>query len=151
MKNKPNDASQKDLIDHSLRPSKLLLMLEGRAIYDLATMLPMWGLKRFLPPGDNHPVLVLPGFLASSKSTKPLRQYLADLGYRAHRWKLGNNKGYSPDLHDGMRDRITELVDRYDEKVSLVGWSLGGVYARELAREMPEKIRQVVTMGSPFR
>jgi pimeloyl-ACP methyl ester carboxylesterase len=114
-------------------------------------MVPMLGLKKFLPQGDNHPVLVFPGFLASSRSTRPLRQYLADLGYRAHRWKLGYNMGYSYKLHYGMRDRVTELVERYGDKISLVGWSLGGVYARELAREMPDIVRQVITMGSPFR
>lgn len=142
---------QKDLIDHSHRPSKLLLLAEGRAVYDAAAMIPMLGLKKLLPQGDNHPVLVFPGFLASSRSTKPLRQYLADLGYRAHRWKLGYNMGYSYKLHYGMRDRVTELVERYGDKISLVGWSLGGVYARELAREMPDIVRQVITMGSPFR
>jgi len=143
--------SQEDLIDHSHRPSKLLLMLEGRAVYDAAAMIPMLGLKKLLPQGDNHPVLVFPGFLASSRSTRPLRQYLADLGYRAHRWKFGYNMGYSYKLHYGMRDRVTELVERYGEKISLVGWSLGGVYARELAREMPDIVRQVISMGSPFR
>jgi pimeloyl-ACP methyl ester carboxylesterase len=127
------------------------MLLESRVIYDVAGMLPLLGAKRFFPQGDDHPVLVLPGFLASSRSTQPLRQFLADLGYRAHRWKLGNNMGYSYRLHDGMRSRIEELVDRYGEKISLVGWSLGGVYARELAREMPDIVRQVVTMGSPFR
>jgi len=142
---------EKDLIDHSHRPSKLLLMAEGRAVYDVAAMIPMLALKKFLPQGDNHPVLVFPGFLASSRSTRPLRQYVADLGYRAHRWKLGYNMGYSYKLHYGMRDRVTQLVERYGEKISLVGWSLGGVYARELAREMPDIVRQVVTMGSPFR
>jgi pimeloyl-ACP methyl ester carboxylesterase len=140
-----------DLIDHSHRPSKLLMLLESRAIYDAAAMVPMFRLQKFLPQGDNHPVLVLPGFLASSRSTRPLRQYLADLGYRAHRWKLGYNMGYSFKLHYGMRDRVTELVERYGEKISLVGWSLGGIYARELAREMPDIVRQVVSMGSPFR
>ena len=143
--------NEEDLIDHSHRPSKLLLMAEGRAVYDAAAMIPMLALKKFLPQGDNHPVLVFPGFLASSRSTRPLRQFLADLGYRAHRWKLGYNMGYSYKLHYGMRDRVTELVERYGEKISLVGWSLGGVYARELAREMPDIVRQVVTMGSPFR
>jgi len=114
-------------------------------------MIPMLGLKKCLPQGDNHPVLVFPGFLASSRSTKPLRNYLAGLGYRSHRWKLGSNMGYSQELHDAMRDRVVELVERYDEKISLVGWSLGGVYARELAREMPDIVRQVITLGSPFR
>jgi len=144
-------AEQEDLIDHSPRPSKLLFTLEGRAVYAAAAMVPLQGLQRFLPQGDNHPVLVLPGFLSSSRATRPLRQYLADLGYRSHRWKLGYNMGYSYKLHYGMRDRVTELVERYGEKISLVGWSLGGVYARELAREMPDIVRQVITMGSPFR
>ena len=140
-----------DLIDHSHRPSKLLMLLESRAIYDAAAMVPMFRLQRFLPKGGGHPVLVLPGFLASSRSTRPLRQYVADLGYKAHRWKLGYNMGYSFKLHYGMRERVSELADRYGEKVSLVGWSLGGVYARELAREMPDIVRQVISMGSPFR
>lgn len=126
-------------------------MAEGRAVYDAIGMLPILALKKYLPQGDNHPVLVFPGFLASSRSTRPLRQFLADIGYRSHRWKLGYNMGYSFKLHYGMRDRVTELVERYGEKISLVGWSLGGVYARELAREMPDIVRQVVTMGSPFR
>jgi pimeloyl-ACP methyl ester carboxylesterase len=139
------------LIDHSHKPSRLLFLLESRVIYDAAGMVPMFALKRFLPRGDGHPVLVLPGFLSSSGTTRPLRKYLADLGYRSHRWKLGYNTGYSAKLHDGMRDRVKELADRYEAKVSLVGWSLGGVYARELAREMPDIVRQVVSMGSPFR
>ena len=127
------------------------MLLESRVIYDVAGMLPMLALRRYLPTGDNHPVLVLPGFLASSRSTRPLRQYLSDLGYRAHRWKLGSNMGYSHGLHDRMRARIDELADRYDMKVSLIGWSLGGIYARELARENPAVVRQVISMGSPFR
>jgi len=127
------------------------MLLESRVVYDAAGMVPLLGVKRFFPQGDNHPVLVLPGFLASSRSTRPLRQFLADLGYRAHRWKLGSNMGYSYRLHDGMRNRVRELVDRYGEKISLVGWSLGGIYARELAREMPDIVRQVISMGSPFR
>ena len=133
------------------KPSRLLMLLESRVVYDAAGMVPLWGAKSFFPKGDGHPVLVLPGFLASSRSTRPLRQFLADLGYRAHRWKLGRNMGYGHALHDGMRDRTRELEVRYGRKVSLVGWSLGGVYARELAREMPDIVRQVISMGSPFR
>lgn len=140
-----------DPIDHSHRPSRLLLWLEGRAVYDAAGMLPLLALQQFLPRSDGHPVLVLPGFLASSGSTRPLRAFLRRLGYRAHRWKLGYNRGYSLRLHYGMRDRVSELAGRYGRRVSLVGWSLGGVYARELARELPQIVRQVITLGSPFR
>ena len=144
-------ATQPGRVNGELRPSRLLLMLEVRAISDALSMLPMFPLKRFLPHGDNHPVLVLPGFLASSYSTRPLRKFIQELGYRAHRWKLGQNMGYSQNLHDGMRKRVRELVNRYDSKISLIGWSLGGIYARELAREMPDIVRQVISMGSPFR
>jgi len=139
------------LVDHSHRPSPLLFLLEGRAVYDAASMIPMLALQRYLPRGDGHPVLVLPGFLASSGTTQPLRRFLANLGYKSHRWKLGYNTGYSLRVHDGMRHRLSELAERYGQKVSLIGWSLGGVYARELAREMPEIVRQVISMGSPFR
>ena len=139
------------MIDHSHRPSNLLFWLESRAVYDFAGMIPMFPLKGFLPQGDDHPVLVLPGFLASSRTTQPLRKYIAELGYRSHRWKLGFNTGYSESLHQAMRDRVLELQDRYGKKVSLIGWSLGGVYARELARELSSSVRQVITLGSPFR
>ncbi len=133
------------------RPSRLLLLMEGRALADAFGMVPMFVLRRHLPQGDGHPVLVLPGFLASSKSTVPLRRLLGELGYAAHRWKLGYNTGYSRELHDGMRARVLELHQRYQRRVSLVGWSLGGVFVRELARETPEAVRLVITMGSPFR
>ena len=139
------------MIDRTHRPSALLFLLESRAVYDAAGMIPMFAMQRYLPRGDGHPVLVLPGFLASSGTTQPLRRLLANLGYKSHRWKLGYNTGYSRRVHDGMRHRLVELAERYGEKVSLIGWSLGGVYARELAREMPQIVRQVISMGSPFR
>ena len=131
-------------------PSKLLFMLESRALADAAGMLPVMALQRFLPAGDGHPVLVLPGFLTSSRSTYLLRRFLTRLGYAGHRWKLGTNLGYSPELHQLMSDRVLELSQRYGTKVSLIGWSLGGVFARELARELPHAVRLVITMGSPF-
>jgi len=133
------------------RPSPLLFWLEGRAIYDAAGMIPMFAMQSLLPKGDGHPVLVLPGFMAGARTTQPLRSLLRQMGYKAHCWKLGYNSGYSHRLHQGLRDRVKELADRYARKVSLVGWSLGGVYAREIAREMPEHVRLVVSMGSPFR
>jgi len=143
--------SQAAPIDRSHRPSRLLLWMEGRAVYDAMGLLPLLSAQRFLPAGDGHPVLVLPGFLAGAPSTAPLRAFLRNLGYRAHCWKLGYNMGYSRSVHDQMRDRVAQLADRYGRKLSLIGWSLGGVYARELARERPDLVRFVVSMGSPFR
>ncbi|MEM9532168.1 MAG: alpha/beta hydrolase [Pseudomonadota bacterium] len=132
-------------------PSLLLLALESRVALDAASMAPMFALRRLLPRGDRHPVLFLPGFLTSSRATWPLRRYFAGLNYASHRWKLGTNLGYNDEMRERIADRILNLQRRYDSKVSLVGWSLGGIYARELARDLPDSVRQVITMGSPFR
>ena len=94
---------------------------------------------------------MLPGFLASGRSTFPLRHLLKRVGYAGHRWKLGRNLGpLRVELRQVMA-RMHELRQRYDKKVSLIGWSLGGVYARELSWMAPDDVRQVITLGSPFR
>jgi pimeloyl-ACP methyl ester carboxylesterase len=98
-------------------------------------------------------VLVLPGFMASDNSTRTLRWYLRDLGYRAHAWRLGVNVGPTDRILDGMQRRIHSLAaDARTEgrPISIIGWSLGGVYARIMAREHPDAVRQVITLGSPF-
>ncbi|MGL4744332.1 MAG: esterase/lipase family protein [Dermatophilaceae bacterium] len=103
------------------------------------------------PPGDGHPVLVLPGFLAGPESTVVLRQHLRKLGYRTHDWRHGRNLGLREGMPERLRELLLELHDRYGRRVSLVGWSAGGVYAREMARALPEQTRCVITLGSPFR
>ncbi len=103
------------------------------------------------PPGDGHPVIVLPGFLAGPESTVVLRGHLRRLGYRAHDWRQGRNLGASPDLAARLEDLLLEIHDRYGRSVSLVGWSAGGIYAREMARTLPDYTRSVITLGSPFR
>jgi pimeloyl-ACP methyl ester carboxylesterase len=104
-----------------------------------------------VPKGDGHPVLVMPGFLASDLSTLPLRRLLGRLGYDAHGWALGRNVGPTKAVVDGLTRAVQEVGQRSDTgTVSLVGWSLGGVYGRELARRFPERVRQVITLGSPF-
>ena len=106
---------------------------------------------RTLPSGDGHPVMVLPGLVASDRSTRPLRTFLRNRGYGAHGWELGRNLGVRPGLEDQQLARLRELRRRYGRKVSLIGWSLGGVYARELAKRAPEEVRLVITLGSPFK
>jgi pimeloyl-ACP methyl ester carboxylesterase len=103
------------------------------------------------PSGDGHAVLVLPGFLADDHSTFGLRRLLRDLSYAPHGWKLGRNVGPTKEIVAGMRRRLDTLVDEHGARVSVIGWSLGGVYARELARDVPDQIRQVISLGSPFR
>jgi pimeloyl-ACP methyl ester carboxylesterase len=133
------------------RPSARLLPLEARALFELAALLPAYPFLRRAPAGDGHPVLVFPGFMASDFSTRALRAFLRDKGYRAHGWKLGRNLGPSEDRIAAMVARLQEVHGRYGRRVSLIGWSLGGIYARELARGMPDLVRQVITMASPFR
>jgi pimeloyl-ACP methyl ester carboxylesterase len=131
-------------------PSTFLLLLEGRAFGEYAALMLSWPFLRRLPRGDGHPVLVLPGFMASDLSTRPLRRVLKRLGYDAHGWGLGRNTGASEAARVGMRARLDTLFDGARSKVSLIGWSLGGVYARELARAAPGKVRRVITLGSPI-
>jgi pimeloyl-ACP methyl ester carboxylesterase len=132
-------------------PPRHLLFLEGRALLELAATLSAYPFLRRAPRGDGHPVLVFPGFMASDFSTRALRRFLGDLGYAVHGWKLGRNLGPSPELASHMVARLEDIRRRYGRGVSLVGWSLGGIYARELARRFADDVRQVITLASPFR
>lgn len=133
------------------RPSLGLLLLEGRALLELGAMVAAYPALRRAPRGDGHPVLILPGFMADDFSTRALRRFLRDHGYTAHGWKLGRNTGPNPALVTRLVARFQELQRRYDRSLSLIGWSLGGIYARELGRAFPSHVRQVITLASPFR
>ncbi len=132
-------------------PSRLLQIMESRALFEFGAIAAASPLLRAFGRGDNHPVLILPGFLAGDSSTAPLRSILQSQGYWVHGWRLGRNLGPTPDVVDGLIDRLEDLHDRHARPVSLIGWSLGGIYARRLARKWPELVRQVITLGSPFR
>ncbi len=99
-------------------------------------------------PEDGPPALVVPGLLASDRSTMELRRGLARAGWRVHPWEMGLNKGARADTLERLKARLDAVADK--RKVLLVGWSLGGLFARELARAHPEMVRGVVTLGSPF-
>ncbi|HEY5645912.1 MAG TPA: alpha/beta hydrolase [Pseudomonadales bacterium] len=132
----------------------------GPSFWDSATELPRvllemtslgysWPLLARSPRGDGHTVLVLPGFTAGDQSTLVLRRLLERLNYNALPWELGQNTG-SFELQARLRQRLDEVLAGHPGRVSLVGQSLGGVYARILAHERPERIRCVITLGSPF-
>lgn len=137
------------------KPSLFHMFSEGRSIVELGmTGMVMPFLLR-APKGDNHPVMVLPGFLASDVSTKPLRAFLDIKGYKTYGWGLGRNLGTEivggdDVISDELIGRVIELSVKHNKKVSLVGWSLGGILAREIARLLPDYVRQVITLGSPF-
>jgi pimeloyl-ACP methyl ester carboxylesterase len=105
---------------------------------------------RRAPRGDGHGVLVLPGLLADDRSTGTMRAFLAGLGYAVRGWGLGRNLGPTDLVITGMPRLLKDLATTTGRPVSVIGWSLGGVYARELARDHPDLVRQVITLGSPF-
>jgi len=134
-----------------LRPPGLGLMLaEMRGIFEFNASLMLSPVLLRAPRGDGHPVLALPGFLASDLSMAPMRRYLRELGYETHAWRMGRNLGGVSRMRDALRDRLAAIHAAAGRKVSIVGWSLGGVYARDLALRAPEMVRSVVTLGSPF-
>lgn len=135
----------------SAPPWSLSITDPGRAAVEFGLMLGTRPLRRTLPVGDAHPVLVLPGLLAGDGSTRPLRRILRDLGYQVHGWRLGRNIGPTAKAIAGMADRLDDLDRRYGAPVSVIGWSLGGIFARTLARDTPAAVRQVITLGSPIR
>lgn len=140
--------------DRSLRrPSPWFLATEApRAVGEYALLQAARPWLAAAPRGDGHQVLVLPGLGASDRSTVPLRRFLTGLGYEVHGWGLGRNVP-TPGLVERLSERTRSLVAQAAPGVStsLVGWSLGGIYAREIAKAAPAQIRQVVTLGSPFR
>ncbi|HVC40629.1 MAG TPA: hypothetical protein VND54_01495 [Candidatus Saccharimonadales bacterium] len=133
------------------RPSFALFISEpGRAIVDFGAMLASAPVLLRAPRGDRRPVLVLPGLLGEDASTATMRTYLRSLGYDVHGWRLGRNLGPTAAILGGMAARLDEVHRASGRTVSLVGWSLGGIFARELARSRPALVRQVITLGSPF-
>ena len=131
-------------------PSKLLFMLEARAWGEFAVCILTTPFLNRLPKGDGHAVLVIPGFGATDVSTLPMRRLLSRLGYAAYGWEQGRNWGMRPSIKAYLGQRMEQLCDLHGGKLSLIGWSLGGVYVREMARHAPELVRQVITMGSPI-
>jgi dienelactone hydrolase len=114
----------------------------------LPRLLRGFGEVAVLGPEDGPPAYVIPGFFASDSTCSGLREALAEAGWRTFPWDLGLNRGAHADVLRHLRQRLEVIHD--GRPVLVVGWSLGGVFARELAREVPELIRAVVTLGSPF-
>jgi len=120
-----------------------------RVLLEATSLAYSWPLLGRLPRGDGHAVLVLPGFTAGDESTAIVRRFLKRLGYQPLSWELGQNTG-SFALQEQLIHRFESLLQEYDGRISLIGQSLGGVFARELARQFTDRVRQVITLGSPF-
>jgi pimeloyl-ACP methyl ester carboxylesterase len=130
-------------------PSRRAFALEGLTALEPARFaVNSWRVIR-QPRGDGRPVFVLPGFGGGDASTGPLRSYLRGLGYDARGWGLGRNDGDVERLVRSVLPKVERSADRHGGPVPLIGWSLGGVISREVARERPDIVEQVITFGSP--
>ena len=143
--------SKKETTANPMSPPGLPLMaLELRAPWEFGALLPAWPLLKRAPQGDGHAVIVFPGLAAGDTTTAPLRRYLDSRNYDASGWGQGLNLGPREGVLYNAKRQLQQMYESSGKKVSLVGWSLGGIYARELAKEMPEMVRCVVTLGTPF-
>jgi len=131
-------------------PGALLMLLEGRAPAEFAALIAALPWLSRLPRGDGHPVLVFPGMGATDLTTLPLRRVLQGLGYVTRAWGQGFNFGPRPGVIERSAADLCALAERHGQPVTLIGWSLGGIYARELAKRHPAESRCVVTLGTPF-
>ena len=146
LSNSRRPTSDSDLSPPSLR----LLALELRAPWEFGAVLPAWLVLQRAPLGDGHRVIVFPGLTAGDTTTVPLRRYLDSRNYSTQGWGQGLNLGPRDGVLEAAKHQLREAAQASGAKVSLVGWSLGGVYARELAKEMPDLVRCVITLGTPF-
>jgi pimeloyl-ACP methyl ester carboxylesterase len=139
------------LSDYHAPPANLFATELPRAGLDLAALVttspPLATARR----GDGHPVLVLPGLLTGDPATMLLRGFLRALGHNVSGWTLGTNRGATSEVVQGLRTRLERLHRESGQRVSLVGWSLGGVFAQELARASPGSVRGLITLGSPLQ
>jgi len=143
--------SQRGTVNENIKaPNALLMMLEGRAPWEYAAMLAAMPWLRKLPRGDGHPVVVFPGLGAADFTTIPLRQFLERQGYVTYPWQQGLNLGPRDGVLQGCLDKVKSVHEKHKEPVSIIGWSLGGIYAREVAKDLPELTRCVITLGTPF-
>jgi pimeloyl-ACP methyl ester carboxylesterase len=105
------------------------------------------------PSGDGHPVVIFPGLAADGATVAPLRRHCEALGYTAFDWGEGRNTGPQGDVNDwlaALAARISGSLSGFEQSATLIGWSLGGLYAREIAKLLPTQVRQVITIGTPF-
>jgi len=135
----------------SALPRPLLTLLEARAGFEMAEMIACLPWLSRAPKGDGHPVLLLPGFGATDVSLEPLRAFLKNRHYHVETWGLGRNVGFNRKFAQVVEQKVRYMHHRHRRKVSLIGWSLGGVFAFYAAHVAPECVRTAISLGSPLR
>lgn len=147
-----------------LRPPRLRhsVMELGRVILEMGSTAMLGPLLRTLPDGDGHSIMTLPGFMGADGSMSQLRKFLNQRGYNAIPWGLGRNAAevrsqniddfldHRADTEDVIADLVEKEFNATGRKVTLIGWSLGGLYAVALAHRCPQWVRQAITLGTPY-
>lgn len=153
MPNPSSRAAKAPPSDDVAPPNLALLAMEFRAPLEFGAVFAAWPILQRAARGDGHHVVVYPGLSASDVTTLPLRKYLDSLGYVTHGWNQGFNFGPRAGVLDTGKEQLRGIARNSQQPISLVGWSLGGVYARELAKQLHKEgipTRCVITLGTPF-
>ncbi len=133
-------------------PDPMLTMLEGRALAEAGQLLVALPLLRMhARRGNGEPVLVLPGFMMTDGTTALLRHYLEAIGYDVYPWELGRNRRPMMEILPLLLQKLTDLNESTGQPIRLVGWSRGGILSREMARDRPDLVERVITLGSPIK
>ena len=147
-----------------LRPPRLRHSVAefGRVIAEIGSTAMLQPILNRLPNGDGHTIITIPGFMGADGSTSQLRRFLVKRGYNAIPWGKGRNAAdkqpssldafleYRESIEDEVAEQVRSEFERSGRKVTLIGWSLGGLYSVALAHRFPQWIRQVITLGTPF-
>lgn len=105
----------------------------------------------FRKEANSRPVLVIPGFMANDHATLILRAALLSSGFSPYAWNKGTNVIASNKLLEELNFELTKIYERHSSPVTIIGWSMGGFYARALAQMSPDKVNSVITLGTPFK
>ena len=131
-------------------PTALRTAKELRVIFEMLAMYSFRSALNKIKSGDGHPVVVAPSFMSGDSGTAALRAFLRRSGFAAYGWEQGFNRGMSEAKYLAFEQHVKDIAARHGRKVSVIGWSLGGIYARTFAHKNPEIVRQVITLGSPI-
>lgn len=148
---RPDQPSTSPGMDQSRPPRRVYTLLEWRALVEFGTLPLAWPVLQTTPRGDGHPVLLVPGFAAGDATLGPLALFLRSRGYAVETWGFGRNRGFHRKFVVALEQKLRFMHHRSGRKVSLIGWSLGGVFAYDLAHRLPEHVRCVYALGSPMR
>jgi len=130
-------------------PPRWRLLFESQALVEYARLRLQYRSLIAKPAAFEYPFILFPGLGTSERALSYLAVYLKDIGGEVFDWGIGKNHGYAPDLIARMKERLTHLVAQRRTKFNLLGWSLGGIVAREVARDLPESVAKIATLGTP--